>query len=246
MAEPGRMPGHQSRPYATRDRRDIWTLVWAGAITLLVALAWARPEMWHLAQTASQRMHLAQARDLIAPWGAWAPAASVLLMIVHTVLPFPAEILIAANGALFGFWAGLGVSWIGAMASACLPFGIARAMGRGETARIIPRDTLAWVDALVMRGDWTVALVVRFIPLFPFSVFNFALGRTPLSWRTFLWTSGVGVLPALASAVAAGYAAEGAPNLLPWALSVWLTLMALGLIFRHRVVRPIVPAAADR
>jgi uncharacterized membrane protein YdjX (TVP38/TMEM64 family) len=245
MAEPGRIPGQQSQPSAARDRRGTG-LVWAGAIALPVVLAWARPDLWHLVQAASQRIHLAQARDLIAPWGPWAPAASVLLMIVHTAVPFPAEILIAANGALFGFWMGLGVSWIGAMASACLPFGIARALGRGGTARIIPRETLAWVDALVMRGDWTVALVVRFIPLFPFSLFNFALGRTPLPWRTFLWTTAVGVLPAIAAAVAAGYGAAGAPNLLPWALSVWLSLLALGMLFRHRVVRPTTPPPPGR
>jgi uncharacterized membrane protein YdjX (TVP38/TMEM64 family) len=246
MAEPGRILGQQPRPSTATDWPGIGALVWAVAIALPVGLAWARPEVWHLAQVAFQRMHLAQARDLIAPWGPWAPAASVLLMIVHTVLPFPAEILIAANGVLFGFWTGLGVSWIGAMASACLPFAIARALGRGGTARIIPRETLAWVDALVMRGDWTVALVVRFIPLFPFSLFNFALGRTPLTWRTFLWTTGVGVLPAIAAAVAAGYGAAGAPNLVPWALSVWLSLVALGLIFRHRVVRPTTHAVPNR
>ena len=246
MAEPGRIPGLQPRPSTARDRRGTTALVWAGVIAVPVVLAWIRPEVWHFAQVASQRMHLARARDLIAPWGPWAPVASVLLMVVHTVLPFPAELLIAANGALFGFWTGLGISWIGAMASACLPFAFAHALGRGGSARIIPRETLAWVDALVMRGDWTVALVVRFIPLFPFSLFNFALGRTPLTWRTFLWTTGVGVVPAIAAAVAAGYAAEGAPNLLPGTLSVWLSLMALGLIFRHRVVRPTTHAAADR
>lgn len=243
MAEAGRTPGQQPRPFTAGARPGIGTLAWPAIIALPVVLAWTRPELWHLAQAASQQMHLARARDLIAPWGPWAPAASVSLMIVHTVLPFPAEILLAANGALFGFWTGLGVSWIGAMASACLPFGIARALGRGGTARFIPRETLAWVDALVMRGDWTVALVVRFIPLFPFSVFNFALGRTPLTWRTFLWTTGVGILPAIAAAVGAGYGAAGAPDLLPWAVSAWLGLVALGLIFRHRVVRPTTDAA---
>jgi uncharacterized membrane protein YdjX (TVP38/TMEM64 family) len=246
MAEPGRTPGQQPRPFTAGDRPGIGTLVWAAVIAVPAVLGWVRPEIWQFVQAASPQMHLAKARDLIAPWGPWAPAASVSLLIVHTVLPLPAEILIAANGALFGFWKGLGISWVGAMASACLPFAIARALGRGGTARVIPRETLAWVDALVMRGDWTVALVVRFIPLFPFSIFNFALGRTPLAWRTFLWTTGVGVLPAIAAPVAAGYGAAVAPNLLPWALSTWLGLVALGLIFRHRVVRPTAHAVADR
>jgi uncharacterized membrane protein YdjX (TVP38/TMEM64 family) len=246
MAEPGGIPGQRWRADPARDQRRCGTLVWAGAIALPLMLAWARPDIWHLAQAAFQRVHLGQARDLIARWGPWAPGASVLLMIVHTFVPFPAEILIAANGALFGFWIGLVVSWVGAMASACLPFGIARALGGGGTTRIIPRATLAWVDAFVMRGDWTVALVARFIPLFPFSLFNFALGRTPLTWRTFLWTTAVGVLPAIAAAVATGYGAAAAPNLLPWALSAWLSLTALGMIFRHRVVRPTTHAAPGR
>lgn len=246
MAEPRRGTWERWRPSPAGGRRGGGTLVWAGAIALPLVLAWARPDMWHLVQAACQRMHLGQARDLIGRWGPWAPGASVLLMIVHTIVPFPAEILIAANGVLFGFWIGLAVSWVGAMASACLPFAVARALGRGGTARIIPRRTLAWMDALVTRGDWTVALVVRFIPLFPFSLFNFALGRTPLTWRTFLWTTGVGVLPAIAAAVAAGYGATGAPNLLPWALSAWLSLAALGMIFRHRLVPPATHAAPGR
>lgn len=244
--ERGRIPRQRWRAYPAEDQRRSGTLVWAGAIALPLMLAWAIPDIWHLAQAALQRVHLAQARDLIARWGPWAPGASVLLMIIHTFLPFPAEILIAANGALFGFWIGLVISWVGAMASACLPFGIARTLGGGRTTRLIPRATLAWVDALVTRGDWTVALVARFIPLFPFSLFNFALGRTPLTWRTFLWTTGVGVLPAIAAPVAAGYGAAGAPILLPWALSAWLGLMALGMIYRHRVVRPTTHAAPGR
>lgn len=246
MAEPGSAPAQRSWPSAAWGRRGTSALLWATAIALPPVLAWARPQLWYLALAASERMHLGQARDLIVPWGPWAPAASVLLLVLHTVLPFPAEFLIAANGALFGFWIGLGVSWIGAMLSACLPFAAARALGSGERARIIPRAMLAWVDALVMRGDWTVALVARFIPLLPFSVFNFALGRTPLAWPTFLWTTAIGVLPALAAAVAVGYGAAGAPDLLPWALSAWLSLVALGMIFRHRVVRPAAHAAPQR
>ena len=34
----------------------------------------------------------------ILSWGAWAPAASVGLMVVHSFLPFPAEMLAVANG----------------------------------------------------------------------------------------------------------------------------------------------------
>lgn len=242
MADPYRVSAQLWRPHPARvgGRYGSGTLVWA-AIAVLLILAWARPDIWRLVHAAPPRIHFGPIRDLILRWGPWAPVASVLLMIGHTFVPFPAEIMIAANGAVFGFWVGLVVSWVGAMASACIPFGLARALGRGGTVRIIPPETLEWVDAMITRRDWTVALVIRFVPLFPFSLFNFALGRTPLSWTTFLWTTGAGIVPATAAAVGAGYGAAGAPRVLPWALGGWLGLAALGMIFRHRVVPPTTP-----
>lgn len=239
VAEPHGISVQLGRPHP--GRAEGWhrsgTLAWT-AISLLLILAWARPDVWHPLHAAFPRIHLGLIRDLIIRWGPWAPVASVLLMVGHTFVPFPAEIMIAANGAVFGFWVGLLVSWIGAIASACIPFGLARVLGGAGTVRIIPREPLEWVDGMVTRGDWTVALVVRFIPLFPFSLFNFALGRTPLSWTTFLWTTGVGIVPATAAAVGAGYGAADAPGVLPWALGGWSGLTALGMIFRHRIVPP--------
>lgn len=110
------------------------------------------------------------------------------------------------------------------MAGAALAFGIARALGRPAAARIVPQAMLEWADAGVARGGWMVALAVRFIPLFPFSLINFAFGLTRLSWTIFLWTTGV-------------------QTVLPWALLVLIGLTALGMAFRHRLARPTVDAA---
>jgi len=82
-----------------------------------------------------------------------------------------------------------------------------------------------------------VILAVRFIPLFPFAVLNFALGRAPLSWQTFLWTTAIGVLPFNMVVVAVGYSAAEVQDLLPWALGTLAGLTALGLIFRYRIAR---------
>jgi len=38
----------------------------------------------------------------IRSWGNWAAVASIVLMVAHSVVPFPAELITFANGMLFG------------------------------------------------------------------------------------------------------------------------------------------------
>jgi uncharacterized membrane protein YdjX (TVP38/TMEM64 family) len=158
-------------------------------------------------------------------------------MVAHTFVPLPADLLFVVNGAAFGFWGGLVVSWIGTMASAALAFGIARALGRPTAARVVPRVVLDWADTAIARGRWPMALAVRFVPIFPFSVLNFALGLTALSWTTFLWTTGAGILPTMIALVAASYGATGPQKMLPWAVLGFLVLTVLGLVVRNRLIR---------
>src|SRR5271166_2898543 len=82
----------------------------------------------------------------VARAGLWAPVTSILITVINTFLPFPTDLMIVANGAVFGFWNGLLVSMIGAMASACLAFGIARVVGREAARRFVPARGLVWVD----------------------------------------------------------------------------------------------------
>jgi uncharacterized membrane protein YdjX (TVP38/TMEM64 family) len=159
-------------------------------------------------------------------------------MVAHTFLPVPGEFLLAVNGALFGFWGGLAVSWAGSMISAWLAFELGRVLGPSRKPRTVPQKALNWVDQHIKGGDWRVAIVMRFVPLFPISVFNFALGRTSLSLWTFLWTTALGVLPMSAAVVAVGYSATGAQDLLPWAVLSLAALIVFGLAYRYRIARP--------
>ncbi len=174
-------------------------------------------------------------RVIVTRWGLWAPAASVLLMVAHTFAPFPADLLIVTNGAVFGFWEGLLVSVGGAVASACLAFAIARVLGRPASLHFVPAAALEWVDTTVTQG-WPTVLLLRALPL-PFSLLNFAFGLTPLPWTTFLWTTAVGVLPTNIVLVAVGYGVSGARVLLPWFLAILVLLAALIAALRYRITR---------
>ena len=173
----------------------------------------------------------------MARWGPWAPVASVLLMVLHTAVPFPAELLTAANGALFGFWGGLVVSWTGALAGASVGFGLARWLGRTVLLRVLTATALEPVYHLIGHAGWEIALVMRLLPVISFNLVNFALGFTDLPWRTFLWTTAVGVLPVEIAVVAVGYGAGGAHRILPWAFGALAMLTAAGLAVRRRLWR---------
>lgn len=215
-----------------RGRRSRRALVWIAVSVALFALAY--PGLRGLPGELAH-VDMAAIRAHILSWGLWGPIASIVVMTAHTFLPIPGEFVVAINGAVFGFWGGLAVSWAGAVASASLAFGIGRLLGHARTPRTVPQKMLRWVDTVITQGDWTVALVIRFIPLFPFGVFNFALGRTALSWPAFLWTTALGVLPVNAAVVAIGYGAAQERRVLLWGLGVLLGLTMLGLIFRYRI-----------
>lgn len=172
----------------------------------------------------------------IGHWGFRAAIVSVLLMIANTFLPFPGESVAVVNGAIFGFWGGFAVSWIGVMSSAVLGFGIGRALRRRTLLRGRAQALLTRADALVERG-WEAALVVRFVPFLPFTIFNVALGRASVGWGTFLWTTALGVLPMTAVLAALGCGLTTSRGMLWWGMPALVALILGSLALRPRIYR---------
>ena len=158
---------------------------------------------------------------IIRSWGAWGVAASIGLMILHSFVPFPAEFIAICNGLAYGpFW-GTVVTWTGAMLGAYLAFGLSRALGRPFAEAMVERKNWNRLDEWTARQGWQVALVSRFTPVIAFNLINYAAGLTRISWWTFTWTTGIGILPLTVIMVVMG------DNLgtMPW--QVW-SLLAVG------------------
>ncbi|HBZ68983.1 MAG TPA: hypothetical protein DEP35_04235 [Deltaproteobacteria bacterium] len=175
-------------------------------------------------------------RAAVAEWGLWAPLTSVLVMVINTFLPFPADFLIAANGAVFGFWGGISVSIVGAMVSACLAFGIARLVGRAVALRVVPSGVLAWIDHTVTQGGWWAVLLVQFSPL-PYSLMNFVLGLTPISWATFLWVTFLSILPTNIVLSLLGYGLAETRPIFYWTVVALLLVALLTIWLQHRLAQ---------
>jgi uncharacterized membrane protein YdjX (TVP38/TMEM64 family) len=164
-------------------------------------------------------------RALIVSTGLWAPLASVLLMIVHSLVPFPAELLAIANGMVFGLATGLFLTWFGALCGAWLAFAIARWAGDKWVRRLLGearwRTMRTWIDE---RGTGGL-LAVRLTPVISFNLVNYAAGLAGVGWWKFTWTTAVGILPIATASVLVGSHMIEAPA---W---LWMVVGTAAIIF---------------
>ena len=172
---------------------------------------------------------------LIESWGAWGVLAAIGLMVVHSFIPFPAEFVALANGMVYGAFWGTCITWVGAMLGAFLSFGLTRMIGRPFVQKMVSEKRLQTMDDWVKDYGGKTLLLSRFIPVISFNLINYAAGLTRLSWWTFAWATGLGILPLTTIMVIMGDRMEE----LPW--YAWLLLGAAGLalwVFAHCLSRP--------
>lgn len=125
----------------------------------------------------------------------WGGVAIIALMIIHSFIPFPAEVVAFIAGNLFGLFWGTIFAWTGAMLGACLAFALSRALGRQFVVGALPQGAQSRLDQWSEDASATTLLVARLIPVIAFNLINYAAGLTKVAWRTFIWTTGIGILP---------------------------------------------------
>ncbi|MHB8732940.1 MAG: TVP38/TMEM64 family protein [bacterium] len=217
----------------------LW-LIAAGVLTV----ARLHPALHHALLVISSGVTADRLRADVAAWGPWAPGVSVAVMIVLTFLPFPADPLIIANGAVFGVWQGLLVSLAGALLSGAVAFGLGRKLGRRAARRIVPAAVIDWVEEIAREGTWVSVLLLQFLPVIPFSLLNFLLGVTKLSWTMFLWTLAASILPADAVLVLLGRGVAEGHSAVYWTLAALALLTVAAIPARRWFARAWHPPAA--
>ena len=175
-------------------------------ITAAVATCAALGFGWRSVEEAVARLDLSvEGIERIAEsWGAWAPVVSIALMILHSFVPFPAELIAIANGMLFGPVWGTLVTWIGAMLGAALAFALARRYGRPLIDRLVARKAWTGAEALYACCDARTLLLARLVPVISFNLINYAAGILGIGWWRFLWTTSLGILPITVASVTLG------------------------------------------
>ena len=114
-----------------------------------------------------------------------------------------ASVLSLAGGALFGFWAGLAFIEIGAVTGASALFLLVDRAGAFRVPREKPGLMEPVCSALRDQGAGAL-LFMRLVPVFPFFLVNLAAPACAVSFRTFFWTTALGILPGSAAYAFAG------------------------------------------
>jgi uncharacterized membrane protein YdjX (TVP38/TMEM64 family) len=181
---------------------------------------------------------VATIRAWVLEFGAWAPVASVALMLLQTlVAPLPSSPVTYANGLVFGVWWGALLSWSSALVAAALAFGLGRAFGRPVAERLVTRAALEWSDAFFSRwGVWAV-VVGRLLPVVSFDVISYGAGATPMGLGGFLLATAVGMIPGTLLYAWLGHVGGTSGAALLWTLAALAALGAVVVALEPAVAR---------
>lgn len=215
-----------------------------GGIALLGGLVLAVPEL-RAAATAAVHGDTGEVRSEIKSLGVAGPLLILALALIHAVIFFPAEIVDAAAGFVYGFFPALLLTMTGWLLSGLICFAIGRSVARPLLDRWLGVERFERIEAMIERGGATLLLAMRLIPILPFSIVSYAAGaaRVPL-WR-FVWTTAVGYIPITAISVYFGTRLEGLSLTDPLVIGSAAALLALLLaghwVMRRQAARPAQP-----
>ena len=133
-----------------------------------------------------------------------APLLFVLFFIVMTLLFFPGTLLSLMGGALFGPLWGSVYNQISAVLGATLTFLAARYVAADWVEKKLA-DNVKEFKAGVEEKGWRFVLLVRLVPVIPFTILNYALGLTRIRLLHFVTVSFVCIFPRVIVYSYAGY-----------------------------------------
>jgi uncharacterized membrane protein YdjX (TVP38/TMEM64 family) len=205
------------------------------ACALLAGLVLAVPALRHAA-IAAIHGEASEVRHQIKSLGAVGPLIIVGLGVIHSVVPYPAEIVNAAAGFAYGFFGGLGIVSIGWMISAIVCYWFGTGVARPLLDRWFGAERFARYERMVERGGVTLLIALRLLPIVPFSLISAAMGAARVPFRRYCWTTAVGFLPITALAVYFGTRLEGIRFTDPAVIGAVVGVVLL-LLVAHWIIR---------
>jgi uncharacterized membrane protein YdjX (TVP38/TMEM64 family) len=148
-------------------------------------------------------LSVAALRGVVEEAGPLAPVAYGAMYAAAVTVMLPAAPLTVAAGILFGPVVGVITVLAGATTGAVGAFGVARFVGRGPVERLTGRRARA-LDRFVAERGLIALLLLRLVPVIPFSVLNLVAGVTALRLRDYTIATALGIVPATVAFVAVG------------------------------------------
>lgn len=167
-------------------------------------------------------------RSILASLGIWGPVVLVLGLAFLLVIPvLPAALLQIGAGLAFGPIPGLVYTMIADGLGASIGFWIARRWGSDLIQSRISEQQRQSLATLTQRVTWRSMLILRLLPGPAYPLVSFAAGYSRISFRAYLLSSLVGVLPSLALLTLAGDLVTRSPVLAFGIVAAFLGGLAL-------------------
>jgi uncharacterized membrane protein YdjX (TVP38/TMEM64 family) len=163
----------------------------AGTVVLLVGLCLlispVREALSHAAHGDTTAL-----REQLRGTGAGGILVLYALMLAHAVVIFPAEITNLVAGFTYGIAGGMAICATGWWLSALITYGIGHVAGRPLLARVAGDERAVAAERAVERGGWVALLLLRLLPIAPFSLVGYVAGATRVPFVRFAWTTAIG------------------------------------------------------
>jgi uncharacterized membrane protein YdjX (TVP38/TMEM64 family) len=168
------------------------------------------------------------------------PLLVLWLALVHVIVWYPAEILDAAAGYVFGFGVGFPLMLACWVVSGLASYAVGRHFARPLLYRIAGEERFLQVEDLIHRGGAVALIGMRLIPIMPFSLMGYVCGATRVPLLRFTWTTALGYAPITAYFTYLGSKLEGfsAEDPILWIGGVGILLGMVG-------IRYVLPRARD-
>ncbi len=136
-------------------------------------------------------------RAALQDFGPFAPLVSIGLNVLQGVFaPIPGFVVPFVNGAVFGTWGGMLITWIGGVAAASASFAISRTFGAGLAERLCRRSSaIDGINEKIERHALGAVTLGRFVPGIPFDVMSYFCGLTRIRYRVFALGTAIGSAP---------------------------------------------------
>jgi uncharacterized membrane protein YdjX (TVP38/TMEM64 family) len=141
-------------------------------------------------------------REYLAQYGAWGPILYMFIYAIRPIVFFPATILTAASGLIFGPIYGILYTIIGENLSANFAFLIGRYFGR-DFVKDHEHGMLKHLDRSFKENGFITVLLMRLL-YFPFDLTNYLSGLSGVRHRDYALATFIGIIPGLTTFVLLG------------------------------------------
>lgn len=133
-------------------------------------------------------------KNKVNSFGIWGPVLYIIVYVLRPLILFPAGVLSASAGLIWGPAKGFFILQIGANISSTVEFLMARSFGR-EAIKKHLKGKMANLDEKIEKHGFLTVILIRLIPNAPWDIQNLSLGLTKVRFRDYFFATLIGIMP---------------------------------------------------